>query len=109
MAISTTLIIVGILVVGVWLVIEFQRFRHKLLAIFLVLLIIFTYVSFAITIKGKGIDFKTTEGLKEAGQIYFSWLGSIFSNVKTITSKAIAMDWKPDTNATIEKKEKNPE
>ena len=100
MVISTTLIIVAILVIAVWLIIEFQRFRHKILAIVLVLLIIFTYVSFSVVLKGKGIDFKTPEGLKDAGELYLSWLGSIFKNFKTITSNAIDMDWKPEVNGT---------
>ncbi len=103
MVIGTTLIIVGILVVAIWLFIEFKRFKHKMLAIFLILLIIFTYVSFMVTLKGKGIDFKTVPGLKKAGQLYFSWLGSIFKNLKSITGHIIRMDWKPDPNATIEK------
>ncbi len=93
MIIGTTLLIVGILIVGIWIIIEFKRFRHKLLAIFLILLIVFTYVSFLVTLKGKDIDFKSIDGIKTAGTLYFSWLGSVFSNVKTITTNAIRMDW----------------
>jgi glucan phosphoethanolaminetransferase (alkaline phosphatase superfamily) len=98
MIIGTTLLIVGILVVGIWIIIEFKRFKHKLLAIFLILLIVFTYVSFLVTLKGKDIDFKSVEGLKQAGTLYFSWLGSVFGNLKTITSNAIKMDWSVDEN-----------
>jgi len=102
MVISTTLIIVAILVIAVWLIIEFQRFRHKILAIVLVLLIIFTYVSFSVVLKGKDVNLKTPGGLKQAGEIYFAWLASIFGNFKTITSNAIHLDWKPKANATID-------
>jgi hypothetical protein len=100
MVIGTTLLIVGILVALIWIVIEFKRFRHKLLAVFLIMLIIFTYVSFLVTLKGQDINFKSVEGLKKAGTLYFSWLGSVFGNIKSITTNAIKMDWKPEENIT---------
>ncbi len=102
MIIGTTLLIIGILVVGIWVIIEFKRFKHKILAIFLIMLVIFTYVSFLVTIKGNDIDFKSIEGLRTAGTLYFSWLGSVFGNLKTITTHAIKMDWKPEDNVTLD-------
>ena len=96
MVIGTTLLVVGILIVGIWVFIEFKRFKHKLLAIFLILLIIFTYVSFLVTLKGKDINFRSIDGIKEAGTLYFSWLGSVFGNLRTITTNAIRMDWSPE-------------
>ena len=105
MIIGTTLLVVGILIVGIWVFIEFKRFKHKLLAIFLIMLIIFTYVSFLVTLKGKDINFRSIDGIKEAGTLYFSWLGSVFGNIKSITTNAIRMDWSPDpgngTNHTL--------
>lgn len=100
MVIGTTFFVVAVLVVAVWLIIEFKRFRHKLLAIFLVALIIFTYISFMVTLKGQDIDFRSVAGLKQAGKLYLSWLGSVFGNLKTITTNAIHMDWKG--NKTVE-------
>jgi len=102
MIIGTTLLIVGILIIGIWIFIEFKRFKHKLLAIFLIILIIFTYVSFLVTLKGKDIDFKSIDGIREGGTLYFSWLGSVFGNLKTITTNAIRMDWKPEDNVTLD-------
>jgi ABC-type microcin C transport system permease subunit YejE len=93
MAIGTTLITVVVLVVAIWIFIEMKRFKHKIFAILLILLILFTYMSFAATIKGKDLDFKSIDGIKEAGQLYFSWLGSIFGNLKSLTSNAISMNW----------------
>ncbi len=102
MIIGTTLLIVGILIVGIWILIEFKRFKHKLLAIFLIMLIIFTYVSFLVTLKGKDIDFKSIDGLREAGTLYFSWLGSVFGNLRTITTNAIKMDWSANESISNE-------
>lgn len=101
MVIGIALLIVGILVIGIWMFVEFKRFRHKLWAILLIVLIILTYVSFLVTLKGKNIDFGSVDGIRTAGKLYFSWLGSVFSNIKTITTNAIKMDWKPDQNVTI--------
>jgi len=94
MVIGTTLLVVAVLIISIWVIIEIKRFKHKLFAIFLIILILFTYFSFIAVIKGENIDFKSAAGLKEAGQLYVSWLGSIFGNLKAITTHAIDMDWK---------------
>lgn len=92
--VSPILIVVLVLIVGIWLIVEFRRFNHKILAVFLIILILFTYFSFSAVIKGKGLDLKTANGIKEAGKLYLLWLGHAFSNVKVITSNVIGMDWK---------------
>ena len=100
MEVGLTLFIVAILIIAVWVIIEMKRFRHKLLAIFLIALILFTYISFSVTLKGKDIDYKSISGLTSATKLYFSWLGSIFTNIKTITTNAINMKW--GSNITID-------
>lgn len=100
MAIGVTMLIVGIIVVFIWVFIELKRFRHKLWAIFLVALILFSYLGFLASIKGEEINFKTVGGLKIAGNLYLSWLGNIFKNVKIITASAVKMDW-DGKNSTI--------
>ena len=102
MRIGITLFVVIALILAIWIFIEVRRFRHKALAIFLIVLILFTYLSFTSVIKEEDIDFKTITGLTTATKLYFSWLGSIFGNLKTITTNAIRMNWKD--NATIEQK-----
>ena len=100
MVIGITLFIISILIIAIWVIIEIKRLRHKLFAIFLIALILFTYISFSLTLKGQDIDFKTVPGLMKATKLYFSWLGSVFGNLKTITTHAVRMDW--GTNKTIE-------
>ena len=100
MALGTTFIIVALLVAAVWLLIEFKRLKHKLFAIFLIGLIIFTYVGFSVSLSGKDIDFKSPSGLLEAGKLYMSWLSSIFTKFKSITTYAFKINWKDyDENA----------
>ena len=94
MPIGVTFIIIAVLVVGIWLIIEAKRLKHKVVAIVLIMLIIFTYVSFTVVIKNNEIDLKTTSGWTSASKLYFSWLGGIFGNVKSITAYAFKQDWK---------------
>ena len=93
MAIGITFVVVAVLILAIWIFIEFKRFRHKIWAILLILLIIFGYFSFNSVIKGKDLDLKTMDGIKEAGSLYLLWMGHAFGNLKTITSNAISMNW----------------
>jgi uncharacterized membrane protein len=92
------LIVIG-LIIAIWLIIEIKRFKHKIFAIFLILLIIFTYVSFTVTLKNQDIDWKTGPGVMKAGKLYLSWLSSIFGNVKQITVHAIQMNWEGNSTS----------
>jgi len=93
MAIGITFMVIAILIITIWVLIELKRLRHKLFAIFLISLILFFYLSISFTLKGQDIDFGTTQGMIKASKLYFSWLGSAFSNMKSITTNAIKMDW----------------
>lgn len=93
MEISAALFIVALIVAVIWLVIASKRLRHKMFAIFLIALVIFTFLSFSMVVKKNNIDLKTVPGMVDAGKLYFSWLLSVFGNVKTITGNAIGMDW----------------
>ena len=106
MAVGVVLFIIVILVIAIWIIIEAKRMRHKIFAIFLIALILFSYISASIIFKGQDIDLKTIPGVITGSRIYFSWLGSVFVNLKQITTKAIEMNW--GTNETAEDIEKEP-
>ncbi|MFH1801769.1 MAG: hypothetical protein ABH804_02990 [archaeon] len=91
--IGTTLIVIAVFVIAAWIIIEMKRFRHKILAIFLIALILFSYLSFTAVFRERNIDYKSLNGVTEATKIYFSWLGSVFGNIKSITTNAVKMDW----------------
>jgi glucan phosphoethanolaminetransferase (alkaline phosphatase superfamily) len=100
MALGTTLFIVLLLVVAVWIIFEFKRFRHKIVAILLISLILFFYFTFnAVVIQNHDVDLKTSSGLISAGKIYLAWMGSMFENVKEITTNAIHMNWNSNSSA----------
>ncbi|MFH1607907.1 MAG: hypothetical protein ABIA78_02130 [archaeon] len=98
--IALVVLVVAVLIIAIWVLIEVKRMKHKLFGLFLIGLIIFLSMSSVMVFRGKDIDFKTMSGLVEAGQVYFSWLGSLFVNAKSITSYAIKMDWKGDPKPT---------
>ena len=94
MAIGVNLLVVSVLIIAIWIIVELKRMRHKIFAIFLIGLVLFSYLSLSFVFKEKEINFTSIEGMTTAATLYFSWLGTVFSNFKSITSKAIKMDWK---------------
>jgi len=102
MASLTNIVVLSVLILAIWVLIEIKRLKHKLFAISLITLILFTYVSFSITLRNQDIDFKTISGITKATKLYFIWLGSLFGNMKTITFNAIKMDW--GVNESVEVK-----
>lgn len=93
MEFGSTFFIVAILIVFVWVFIEVKRLKHKLLAIFIIGLILFTYISFSITLKDQDIDIKTFDGMIQAGKLYKSWLITVFASTKSVTAYATKQDW----------------
>ncbi|MEK6824119.1 MAG: hypothetical protein AABY06_03730 [Nanoarchaeota archaeon] len=94
MEIAMTIIIIALVVVLIWIFLELRRFKHKFFAIFLIVLILFSYFGFVVTLKGKNIDYKSVDGIQNVAKLYFVWMGGIFKNFKSITAHAIKLDWK---------------
>ena len=99
MNLTITIIGVILVVVAIWVFLELKRFRHRILAVFLIALVLFVYFSFLLVFHGKTVDLSSIDGIKQAGGIYFSWLGSAFGNVKSLTANAVNMNWS-DSNST---------
>ena len=95
-----TLFIVAVLIIAIWVIIEVKRLRHKIFAIFLIALILFTYISFTVTLKGHDIDMTTIPGVMAASKLYMFWLVSSFNNLKSITTQAIGLDWTPQNQSS---------
>lgn len=107
MSVVIPLLIVAVAITAIWLIIEFKRFRHKLLLIFLIVTILSIYISFTWVLRNNNVDLTTLSGIKEASKFYFSWLGSVFGNFKTITSNAVKLDWGINENTSLKKVENN--
>jgi hypothetical protein len=86
-------LITAVAIIGIWILVEFKRMRHKIFALFLIFVILFSYMSVSYVFKNENVDLGTVRGLFSAGKIYFSWLSGVLSNIKTTTSNVIKMDW----------------
>ena len=104
MGLSIIIIVIVLLIVIVWVFLEAKRAKHKLLAIFLIILILFGYFSVSYVFRDKVVDYKSVSGLIQAGNVYFSWLGYAFGNVKTITANTIKMNWEGNVTSGLKPK-----
>jgi len=93
MVVLLVIFVLAVLLIGIWMLIELKKIKHKLFAILLIGLILFLYITASFTFKGHDINFKSAEGLIKAGKLYFAFLGGFFGNLKTITTHAIDMNW----------------
>ncbi len=98
MVMSVVIFIIAILIVVIWLAFGFKRARHKFFALFLIALILFSFLSFTAAFGGKELSVNSFSDLGKIAGIYFSWLVNTFNNLKLITTQAIKMDWQ--TNKT---------
>jgi predicted Kef-type K+ transport protein len=93
MDLTIALIGVVLIIVAIWVFLELKRFRHRLLAVFLIALILFTYFSFTYVFANKPLNLSSMDGIKQAGVVYYSWLSSVFTNLVSITTNAIKLNW----------------
>ena len=91
--IGGTLFTILVIIIAVWLVIEVVKLRHKIIAVLLIGLVLFTYFSFTGVIDNNDIELRSISDFVEAGKLYVNWLGTLLNNVKTVTSYAISLDW----------------
>lgn len=103
MVLGITLFVVVALVVAIWAFLQVKKVRHKVTAIFLIGLIIFTYIGFSVSLKGKDINLSTASGVIQAGKLYFAWLGSVFTNIKSITAYATKKNWTTYNKSIVNK------
>ena len=98
--ISVTIFIVLILIITIYLFVEFQRFKHRLFAIVLIGLVLFAYFSMVIAFRNYDFDYKSIPGLVDGSKVYWNWVLSIGGNLVKITTNAVHMDWKISGNLT---------
>jgi len=94
-------IIAGIFIVLVFLFLRFKHMKHKIIAIFLIISLLFIYSTASTLFQGEDIEWKSFAGLEKAGKIYFSWLGNALTNLRSLSGNAIKMDWQIPENETL--------
>jgi hypothetical protein len=56
-------------------------------------LALFLIVSIGYVTATNKVDLTTFEGIIEITKLYFSWLGSLFKNIMSLTGYAVKQDW----------------
>lgn len=97
---GTTLIIISLIIIIVWVLLEIKRFRHKVFLISFVVLMVFLYVGVVAVLHNRQVDLKSISGIISFTKIYFSWLSSIVVNLKSISANVIQMNWFQNITAT---------
>jgi len=101
-------IIIGIVVVLIVLAVifKFKEIRHKIGLIVAIFLFLFLVASVLHLYKNSDkVDLTSFDGVVSTGKLYFSWLGSIASNVIKVGGYAVNQDWSFDSiNKTVQNK-----
>lgn len=93
MELSTIFLIVVLALIGLWMLFGMNKVRHKIFAVILIAIIIFSYISLTIVFKDKSPSITNPIGIFHGFKTYYSWVESVVWNLKTITANAISMDW----------------
>ncbi|MCL5018349.1 MAG: hypothetical protein M1416_01115 [Candidatus Pacearchaeota archaeon] len=91
--------IVAVLIVAVWVLFKLKAVQHKFITFLLIVLILFSFFSFYLAFNGKDISIKKISDLEKVTNLYFSWLGNVFNNMKFITTQAVKMNWEGNKTA----------
>jgi len=92
-------LLIIIVVLGLLVFLKVSHLRHKITTVVIVVLLLFLYVSFSVVAQNHSTDISTAKGLFQATQVYFSWFGQAFVNMKSITGSVVDMDWLPENKS----------
>ncbi len=100
-------LIIGIaLVILIYFIFRAGHLRHRLFLVLAIFLLVFIYFTASRVLSGHDINWKSVEGISKGTRMYFSWLGSAFSNAKALTKKKKKMDWSPNNTKEVKVSEK---
>ena len=85
--------LISLAILIIFLLVKFRYVKHKLTWIIIIILVVIGYTGFFISTAGQNIDLNSVEGIQIAGKLYLGWLSNSFSNLKTISSDAVKLDW----------------
>ena len=91
-------IIIAALIILAFFFLRVRHMKHKVFLIAIIIVLLFFYTTGSQILAKQNINWKSAGGVEQGLKLYFSWLGSLFDNVKVLTANAVKMDW--STNAT---------
>ena len=86
----------GVILAGIFLIfmsIRAKHFKRRMTAIFIILLLLFVYITASRLVANHQINVKSGEGVLNATKLYLSWLVSALKNMKSVVGNAVKMDW----------------
>lgn len=86
-------LVIGVLIVIALAFAKMRHVKHRTFAIFVVILLVFLYLSVSSVMKESTANLKSFTGWVSVGKTYFSWLANAGVNVKNVVGHAIKMDW----------------
>ena len=85
--------VIAIVVIVIFILLKFKEIRHKLGFLIVVGLVLFLVLSFATLYTSHELDLTNFSGIVKAGELYMSWLGTAFQNVKGISAYVVNQEW----------------
>lgn len=98
-------VIIALVILGIFLLAKVSHIRHKTFIFFVFIVILLALGAILIVNSNNDINLNSVDGVMTTGKLYLGWLGNGFQNLKTLTGKAVDMDWK-STNGTFINKTK---
>lgn len=89
-----SLIVIVILSIIGLIIVKVINLRHKFFIITLIILILFLYTTISIVADKNNLDLTTTNGFFNSIKVYISWLANGFENLKSLSGRAVELDWK---------------
>jgi len=86
-------IVIAILVIAGIFAIKINHLKHRFFIIILIFLALFLYTSMSMVKDQNDLDLKNPKGFFSAVKVYAGWLTNGFQNLKSLTGRAIGMDW----------------
>ena len=92
-------IIILIAFLAVLFIAKLSHLKHKLSIIFLLVFLLFIGFSFMKVADTNSVEIDSASGFMSAAQLYMSWLGHAFDNMRVLTGNAVRMNWFSNSTA----------
>lgn len=101
-------VIIVLAILCIYILTKVSHLRHKFFTIFVIILIFLAFGAVSIFNSNNKLNLNTVEGAITAGKLYVIWLGNAFDNVKTLTGKAVQMEWTVTNKTLVDKSATKP-
>ena len=90
-----------VIVVIVYLVLKVVVKKQAIATKLALYIFIFIMLTVGYVYTSSDMEVKSVKDVFDFGGVYFSWVGSTFHNVKSITANVVQKDWSTDNSTTI--------